>query len=171
MSLPHRYPFRWVDPPSSSEVDAPPDGSGEAPARRRVVLTANASYLRRAGKGHGSPQQGILSPFMALEILAQAAAEALTVAGADASARAGTTEGRHSERPPERRPTEPGKLAAIDGATLDDRLASEPLTAGDVLDVEVRVTANFGRLLKVRGVVRRRGEEIIAADLVLSKPS
>ena len=164
MSLPHRYPFRWLDPPGP-DAGTPDAGTPDDGVRRlRVRLSAGAH----------APRQNDLSPIVALEILAQAAAStaALPVpetapvpATVPVSEKPVAAAGVRSTTGGEQRP---GLLAAIDAATFAAELAQRPLGPGDELDVEVERTASFGRLLKVRGSISRRGVVLIEAQLVVA---
>ncbi len=165
MSLPHRYPFRWLE--SSPDAGAPgigAPGSG-APGTGAPGSGAPGSgvvhrhRLRLSGTAH-LPRRGELSPIVALEILAQAAAS--TAAGAPNASGIPTSPADGGG---------PGLLAAIDNATFAEELVDRPLMAGDELDVEVEQTAAFGRLLKVRGSICRRGALLINAQLVLTTSS
>ena len=138
MSLPHTYPFRWIEPPNPEDT---------------AVLRALVSVA-----GHGT-RQGTLPACLALEIIAQACA-------LQAAQEAAPQSGAEASSPPTGEAT-PGLLAAIDGATFADVLQKAPLAAGDVLEVEVEETARFGRLRKVHGRLKRRGEVVVEAHLVL----
>lgn len=141
MPLPHRYPFRWIEPPDSNQ-----------PARRRVLVSA---------AGHGS-RLGTLSPFLALEVLAQASAMDASQDGLK-----NDLQGVTGDNPSPSNGAAPGMLAAINGAEFSIVLQRQPLTAGDVLEVEVEETGRFSRLRKVHGRVFRRGTVVVEADLIL----
>lgn len=141
MDLPHRYPFRWLDPLPPRHVDS---ADGRRVYRLQLTATAHA------------PRLAALSPIVALEFIAQAAGSA---GGGEApSADVGSA------------PPRPGMLAAISSASFDPSLGLRPLQAGDVLDVEVDPPVRFGGLVKVSGRIARRGQALIEADLVLSTP-
>lgn len=151
MKLPHRYPFRWLDPPVSSDETVAGGQGHDEPVRYRVLLSASAH----------SPREQVLSPFVALEIVAQAAA------GSAGDAK-GSSDGGSGE---DVTPSQPGMLAAISNATFDPQLALQPLQAGDELEVQIERTASLGQLLKVHGSLTRRNLRVLEADLILTTPT
>ncbi|HSL82513.1 MAG TPA: hypothetical protein VLF66_07025 [Thermoanaerobaculia bacterium] len=103
-----------------------------APGRARVRIAGGSFWVRGAA---GPPQS------LAVEILAQAAAELLASAGGVA----------------------PGFLAGVEEA----RWTGEPLRAGDEVEVAVEVEARLGRAVKLRGGLERSGAEIFSARLLV----
>ena len=103
-----------------------------APGRARVRLSGGGFWSR----GEAGPP-----PTLAVEILAQAAAELL-----------GAEEG-----------VVPGFLAGVEEAVW----AGEPPAAGDELSVTVRLEARLGPVAKLHGSLVRDGREVFTARLVV----
>jgi 3-hydroxymyristoyl/3-hydroxydecanoyl-(acyl carrier protein) dehydratase len=109
----------------------------------RALFSVGDAMRRGGASGH--------PPILLLEILAQAAL-----------APAASESGEPEEAKPEVR-----YLAAIDGAQFAPELVESPVLPGDVLEARVETLGSFGRTLKVRGELRRDGEKLVEATLVL----
>jgi 3-hydroxymyristoyl/3-hydroxydecanoyl-(acyl carrier protein) dehydratase len=127
-SLPHAYPFRFVDT-VLEERDAE-----FTRGRVRASVTSNA----RAAMGE---QWG--SPLLLAEAIAQAA---LLLQGGDAEAARG------------------GFLAGLDGFE-----AKRAPRAGEMLCVDVRLTARFGPVIRFEGEVTSAGEEIAHGGILIRR--
>jgi hypothetical protein len=97
-----------------------------------VRITGGSFWVRGAA---GPPQS------LAVEILAQAAAELLAGAGGVA----------------------PGFLAGVEEA----RWTGEPPRAGDEVEVAVELEARLGRVAKLRGSLERDGAAVFSARLLV----
>lgn len=126
MPLPHGYPFLLLD--------RGPDG-GASKGEIEVLVSANAALLRGASG---------LPPFLALEVMAQAALMALPASGGAASAARG------------------GMLAGVESVTLQ-----RPLRAGDRALVRAVVVGRLGPVVKVRAELRCDDETIAEGELLL----
>ena len=127
-SLPHGYPFRFVE--TVLEERTPDFSRG----RVRAAVTAN---------GRASMGAGWTSPFLLVEAIAQAA---LLLEGGDPET------GRR------------GFLAGIEGFE-----ASRAPRAGEMLTVDVRLTARFGAIVRFDGEVTSAGEAIARGAVLVRK--
>ena len=142
--LPHQFPFQLIDPPSS-EVSGP--------------TTVEA---RLAGTGAVARGAFPFAPMLTLEMLAQAAMVAL----ADAEPVAVEPEG--DDFAAGRVVPRKGYLVGLDAVRFSESLVEAPLLPGDVLQLRLEKVADYGRLLKVHGIVERGGEALAEADLMLA---
>jgi len=127
-SLPHAYPFRFV------ELVLEERDADFSRGRVRVSLTANA----RALMGEQWP-----TPMLLAEAIAQSA---LLLEGGDAEI------GRS------------GFLAGIEGFAL-----RRPPRAGEILTVDVKLTAKLGPMVRFDGEVTSGGEEIARGGVLVRK--
>ena len=107
----------------------------------RLRLSVNDA-IHRGGRGGAYP------PTLLLEILAQAALGSPAEAGDEGEERI-------------------GYLGGITTSHFSPVLMERPLGPGDQLEAAVEPLANFGRTLKVRGVLRREKEILVEAEMIL----
>lgn len=146
--LPHQYPFIFIDPVSQPSPGL--EGCGSVVAR----VTQGAGPLR------GTPE---LPPVLAIEMIAQASA---VLSGGPAAA-----DGPKNVSEPEA--AEPVHLAGFE-ATFSECLATDPMIAGDELEVRLEDSRGFGGLRKISGRLLRiqadgNRELLVEAELMLTK--
>jgi predicted hotdog family 3-hydroxylacyl-ACP dehydratase len=124
-ALPHGYPFRLLDRVGGGAVE--------------VLVAGNAAQLRGAAE---------LPPFLAVEVMAQAALVTLASTAASDDSPSG------------------GLLAGVESVVVH-----APLRAGDRLRAHATLLVRMGALVKVRCELRRGAELVVEGGLLLALSS